>query len=147
MNIRAEEISQILRDQIKNYEARVQVSETGTVLDPNGFPIYVGPEGDATTAIVSDPAGFSLVASARFQTTAAHDSYRVGITLLGDVPNPPKPGDTDNDGDVDLSDLGVVLAAFGLCDGDAGFAPAADLDGSGCVELSDLGILLANFGL
>ena len=32
MNIRAEEISQILRDQIKNYEARVQVSETGTVL-------------------------------------------------------------------------------------------------------------------
>lgn len=124
-----------------------RVSETGTVLDPNGFPIYVGPEGDATTAIVSDPAGFSLVASARFQTTAAHDSYRVGITLLGDVPNPPKPGDTDNDGDVDLSDLGVVLAAFGLCDGDAGFAPAADLDGSGCVELSDLGILLANFGL
>ena len=32
MKIRAEEISQILRDQIKNYEARVQVSETGTVL-------------------------------------------------------------------------------------------------------------------
>jgi F-type H+/Na+-transporting ATPase subunit alpha len=32
MDIRAEEISQILKDQIKNYEARVQVSETGTVL-------------------------------------------------------------------------------------------------------------------
>ena len=32
MNIRAEEISQILRDQIKNYETRVQVTETGTVL-------------------------------------------------------------------------------------------------------------------
>ncbi|NOY24566.1 MAG: F0F1 ATP synthase subunit alpha [Oligoflexia bacterium] len=32
MSLRAEEISQILRDQIKNYEARVQVSETGTVL-------------------------------------------------------------------------------------------------------------------
>src|SRR4029453_12781131 len=32
MEIRAEEISQILKDQIKNYEARVQVSETGTVL-------------------------------------------------------------------------------------------------------------------
>jgi len=32
MSLRAEEISQILKDQIKNYEARVQVSETGTVL-------------------------------------------------------------------------------------------------------------------
>ncbi len=32
MSIRAEEISQILKSQIQNYEARVQVSETGTVL-------------------------------------------------------------------------------------------------------------------
>ena len=32
MDIRAEEISEILKSQIKNYEARVQVSETGTVL-------------------------------------------------------------------------------------------------------------------
>ena len=32
MDIRAEEISQILKQQIKNYDARVSVSETGTVL-------------------------------------------------------------------------------------------------------------------
>ena len=32
MDIRAEEISEILKEQIQNYEARVQVSETGTVL-------------------------------------------------------------------------------------------------------------------
>jgi F-type H+-transporting ATPase subunit alpha len=32
MSIRAEEISEILKQQIQNYEARVQVSETGTVL-------------------------------------------------------------------------------------------------------------------
>ncbi|MDP6931635.1 MAG: F0F1 ATP synthase subunit alpha [Myxococcota bacterium] len=32
MSIRAEEISEILKQQIENYEARVQVSETGTVL-------------------------------------------------------------------------------------------------------------------
>jgi F-type H+/Na+-transporting ATPase subunit alpha len=32
MDIRAEEISQILKEQIKNYEARVQVAETGSVL-------------------------------------------------------------------------------------------------------------------
>ena len=32
MDIRAEEISQILKQQIKNYDARVAISETGTVL-------------------------------------------------------------------------------------------------------------------
>ncbi|MBN2419166.1 MAG: F0F1 ATP synthase subunit alpha [Deltaproteobacteria bacterium] len=32
MEIRAEEISQVIRDQIKNYEKKVEVSETGTVL-------------------------------------------------------------------------------------------------------------------
>ena len=32
MEIRAEEISQILKQQIKNYEARVSVAETGTIL-------------------------------------------------------------------------------------------------------------------
>ncbi|MEL6343569.1 MAG: F0F1 ATP synthase subunit alpha, partial [Myxococcota bacterium] len=32
MKIRAEEISQILKQQIKDYETRVQVSETGTIL-------------------------------------------------------------------------------------------------------------------
>lgn len=32
MSIRADEISEILKQQIENYEATVQVSETGTVL-------------------------------------------------------------------------------------------------------------------
>jgi hypothetical protein len=56
------------------------------------------------------------------------------------------PGDLDGDGDVDLSDLGLLLGAFGTCDGDAGFNGAADFDQSGCIELSDLTVLLANYG-
>ena len=32
MEIRAEEISQVIRGQIKDYEKKVEVSETGTVL-------------------------------------------------------------------------------------------------------------------
>ena len=32
MEIRAEEISQIIKEQIKDYEKKVEVSETGTVL-------------------------------------------------------------------------------------------------------------------
>ncbi len=58
----------------------------------------------------------------------------------------PKPGDADGDGDVDLSDLGIVLASFGACSGEVGFDSRADLNADQCVDLSDLGIVLANFG-
>lgn len=58
----------------------------------------------------------------------------------------PHPGDVDGDGDVDLTDLASLLAAFGSCSGEPGYAAAADFDGSACVDLGDLAILLANFG-
>lgn len=56
-------------------------------------------------------------------------------------------GDTDGDGDVDLSDLGVLLAAFGACSGDAGYDATADFDANGCIDLSDLGTLLSAYGV
>ncbi len=51
----------------------------------------------------------------------------------------PCPGDLDGDRDVDLTDLGIVLAAYGV-------GPAGDLDGDGDTDLSDLGVVLAGFG-
>jgi hypothetical protein len=56
------------------------------------------------------------------------------------------PGDCDGDGDVDHSDLGILLSAWGKCEGDEGYIPEADFDGSGCIDHPDLGILLANWG-
>ena len=48
-------------------------------------------------------------------------------------------GDLDADADVDLSDLGLMLAAFGI-------SADGDIDHDGDTDLADLGILLANFG-
>lgn len=55
---------------------------------------------------------------------------------------PAIPGDLDDDGDVDLSDLTLFLADFGCVGPDC----AADINGDGQVGLSDLTILLAHFG-
>jgi hypothetical protein len=49
------------------------------------------------------------------------------------------PGDLNGDRVVDHSDLGILLAAYGVDDG-------GDLDGDGDTDQSDLGALLANYG-
>jgi endonuclease I len=55
------------------------------------------------------------------------------------------PGDTDGNGAVNISDLGNVLANFGL--GSGATRAQGDLDGDGDVDITDLGILLSNFGV
>lgn len=54
--------------------------------------------------------------------------------------------DIDDDGTVGQSDLGALLASFGLCKGAPSFNPLADLDFSGCVDQADLGTLLSEWG-
>jgi hypothetical protein len=68
------------------------------------------------------------------------------VALVGHVTAPALPGDVDGDGDVDQSDLGLLLAAYGTCQGDPDYLPAADFDGDGCVSQTDLGALLAGYG-
>jgi hypothetical protein len=54
------------------------------------------------------------------------------------------PGDVDGDGDVDLNDLSILLAHYGMTSG-ATWGDG-DFDGDGDVDLNDLTILLANYG-
>ena len=85
--------------------------------------------------------------------------YKIGIRLVGrsvggcpdEVPQrllgfseyftiiglPSIPGDMDGDGDVDYTDFDLLLDTFNKCDGDPGYAEAADLDGDGCINCSD----------
>lgn len=53
-------------------------------------------------------------------------------------------GDLDHDGDVDLGDLGMLLANYGVSGG-ADYEDG-DLNGDGSVTLADLGILLGVYG-
>ncbi len=54
------------------------------------------------------------------------------------------PGDVDGDGDIDLTDLSILLSNFGCVPPPA--CPG-DVDGDGDVDLADLSILLTGFGL
>jgi len=54
--------------------------------------------------------------------------------------------DLDDDGVVGLSDLAVILAAYGTTQEDPAYVQRADLDGNGVVDLADLATLLAAYG-
>lgn len=56
------------------------------------------------------------------------------------------PADIDGNGEIELSDLTLLLAAFGSAPGEAAWNPHADLNADGSIGLADLADLLANFG-
>jgi F-type H+-transporting ATPase subunit alpha len=58
MDIRADEISKILKQQIKNYEARVSVTETGTILSVgDGIARIYGLENALAGELIDFPGG------------------------------------------------------------------------------------------
>lgn len=64
-------------------------------------------------------------------------------------------GDINGDGKTCQGDLGILLATYGLCEGDPGYVAAANLStsttcptnpGLQVIDQTDLGVLLADFG-
>jgi hypothetical protein len=66
--------------------------------------------------------------------------------VIVDLNQPICPGDIDDDGDVDQSDLGMLLSTYNLPSDNPLYDNNADLDCDGDVDQSDLGILLAHYG-
>ncbi len=78
MEIRAEEISQIIRDQIKDYEKKVEVSETGTVLSVgDGIARVYGIEKAMAMEMVQFPGNI-------FGLCLNLEEDNVGVAIMGD---------------------------------------------------------------
>jgi len=78
MDIRAEEISQIIRDQIKDYEKKVEVSETGTVLSVgDGIARVYGIEKAMAMEMVEFPGGI-------YGLCLNLEEDNVGVAIMGD---------------------------------------------------------------
>jgi hypothetical protein len=128
------------RNQEAFFDARTdvyatRVSEDGTVLDQAGFAIHASTNGAASPALFSRGNGVTYVGSTRFLIQSPYDSYRVGLSLLGETM---MHGDMDGDGDVDAFDLTTFT---GCMRGPAGILSPlcfrADMDGDADADLQD----------
>ncbi|MCK4873833.1 MAG: hypothetical protein KAS72_14025, partial [Phycisphaerales bacterium] len=78
----------------------------------------------------------SLDPGLEWQVTYASTRVRIAVVEEG---GDPCPEDLDGDGYIGQSDLGILLAAYGLGSG-------GDVDGDGDTDQGDLGALLAVYG-
>lgn len=117
-------------------QSGAQIVATGTFNAPSACGTYAYSIANGLASVMTQlntPPAISPVL--RVTPSLATPSIAFLVTL---------PGDVDGDRDVDLSDLSVLLANFGVPSGAT--RATGDLDGDADVDLSDLSILLAYFG-
>jgi hypothetical protein len=110
---------------------------TWSPLDGNGNPTYA----NQTVSGFTVPGDYVLRVRVSDGGLYVYDT--VTITAGG------HPGDINNSGAVDVSDLLILAAAWGSVKGppaSPNWNPAADLNGDGVIDAADLLILAANFG-
>lgn len=134
------------RNQAAFFDARTdiygaRVSETGSVLDPAGFPIVIGPQA-AAMAMLSRPGGITYAASTQFLTTSLHDSYRINLTQIGGTA---LLGDINSDDLVDMDDVSIFVAVMLGNDVTASHVAACDLNQDGITNANDIQAFIAAF--
>jgi len=114
----------------------------GSTWSPLGIGLTVGSSPYVHALAVFDDGsdiGPALIVGGSFLSSPALDS---NLARWGGCPGQRQVfGDLSGDGSVDGADLGLMLGAWGACQG----CPA-DLDGSGVVDGGDLGLLLGAWG-
>ena len=100
------------------------------------------PGGEITFTAVPDGTGTRLGYDRDLDGYADRDELDAGSDPADPTSIPtPCPADLTGDGRVDGSDLGVLLGAWGACQG-----CAADIDASGTVNGADLSVMLGSWG-
>lgn len=139
------------------------IDEESGALTPTGYLFDVGTQGSLGTmatmrdlVFVTDnwdgPTGvysFTIQPDGTLAQNGTLVSTQGIAPLSADAWDPgpgPCPGDVNGDLAVSFDDLVGVLAAYGSCQGDAGFNPAADINYNCCVEFDDLLIVLGEYG-
>jgi hypothetical protein len=89
-----------------------------------------------------DPAYIVETGGVSFGTTSLSEGCSGGVLGAGSSCLE----DLNDDGVVGLSDLAVLLAAYGTTQENPTYVQRADLDGNGVVDLADLATLLAAYG-
>jgi PEP-CTERM motif len=118
-------------------DPRPYLGQTSAVLMGSVFLDYPGSNGSASVSVVAGQASYADDDGLLQQDSAAVlDNFAFNITSTS-----PLPGDTNNDGVVDLRDLNDVKDYFGT-DGSLG----GDADANGVVNLTDLNLVKNNFG-
>lgn len=115
-----------------------EVSNDVSVLYGNGAGGFQPPVLHPVGASPHGPVAVDLDGDGDAELVVANEGGGDVSIVTNDVCTPQIPGDFDNDGDVDLADLGTLLAAFGLNAG-------GDVNGDGDTDLGDLGALLSNY--
>lgn len=92
-----------------------------------------------------DPAYTVTQGGIIFGTNSQSQGASGGIMIAPPQP-PPCPTDLNGDGVTNLTDLSMLLAAYGTHAGDPAYNPDADLNHDGEVGLTDLSMVLAQFG-
>jgi len=99
-------------------------------------------QADDAFEIVSAPSVSGAFAVENLPPNLEVDQQATSVTLRAVGLTPPCPADLTGDGVVDGADLGLLLGAWGACDGDC----PADLNADGVIDGADLGTLLGAWG-
>jgi serralysin len=123
-------------DSLRRADLAVQLIDrdgTSVLATADSQPLGVA---ETLTQIPLPVAGVYFIRVYEFDSPSQTQMYTLAVSVEDAADCP---GDLNGDKVVDLSDLAILLAAFGISD-------AGDIDGDGDTDLADLAILLSHWG-